>query len=450
LAFADSGSKRPGGFKRREAEQPGTGDNMKLSTCSAFALATALSAVPANAQYNSAAAPSASPQPMGQSNSAKPDQPAQRKLRPSAKALKPLAELQAAVKSGDAAAIQAKMAAAQAVVSTNEDRAVLAELQLERAAATNDSAAAMAAMDAILATGVLRPEETAPLLKNLSNLRFEAKQYDQAAAVSERRLQLNPNDVDAIALLAESRNAQGRVAEAVSVLQRGIQLQSAAGRKADEKWLKRATSLAYNAKLPNAPELARQWVAAYPSAASWRNAIGIYRNMVHPDTEGVLDLLRLENAVGALTEPSDYALYASGVSQQGNYVEALAILNQGAAARHIDPAGADFRDMFAAVKAKPQATEADLAEAAKTAPAASTLIRIGDRYYGLGNYAKAAETYRIAVAKPGADANVGNLHLGMALARSGDKAGAEAAFAKVTGTYSEIAKYWLLYVQNAS
>lgn len=425
---------------------------MKLSTSSAVALVALFAAAPAVAQYDY----SPPPQPQttsqtGQSNQAQPDAAqGPRKLRPSSKALKPLSELQAAIKSKDAAAIQAKLAAAQAVVSTNEDRAILGQLQLQRAADTNDMAAAMAAMDAIASTGVLRPEEAGPLLKNLSELRFNAKQYDQTAAVVEKRLQLNPNDIDAIGLLAEARNGQGRVADAIAALQRGIQLQSAGGRKPDEAWVKRAAALAYNAKLPNAPELARQWVAAYPSPTSWRNAIAIYRNTNHPDTEGTLDLLRLESATGSLTEPTDYQLYATAAAQQGNYVEALAILNQGAAAKHIDPASADFSELFTGLKAKPQATEADLAEAAKSAPASSTLVRIGDRYYGLGNYAKAVETYRAALAKPDADPNVANLHLGMGLARSGDKAGAAAAFAKVGGSLSEIAKYWLLYVQQGA
>ena len=404
---------------------------MKLLTYSAIALVTALAAVPAVAQ------------PQGQAQ----EKP-QRQVKPSAKALKPLSELQAAVKSKDAAAIQAKLAAAQAVVSTNDDRFILAQLQLQQAADLNDTAAAMTAMDAMLATKVLQPSELGPLLKNLSGLRFNAKQYDQAAAVIEQRLQLDPNDIDAIGLLAETRNAQGRAADAVAALQRGTQVQTAAGRKPDENWVKRTAGLAYSAKLPNAPALARQWVAAYPSPKSWKDSIAIYRNLSHPDTEGVLDLLRLANATGALTDPNDYQLYASASAQQGNYVEALAILNQGAAAKYIDPASADFRDTFASLKAKPQATEADLAEAAKTAPAATTLIRIGDRYYGLGNYAKAAETYRAALAKPGADADVANLHVGMALARSGDKAGAAAAFDKVGGSLSEIAKYWLLYTQS--
>jgi tetratricopeptide (TPR) repeat protein len=409
--------------------------SMKLLTSSAIALVTALSAVPAAAQPNSQSQAQEKPQ---------------RQLKPSAKALKPLSELQTAVKSKDAAAIQAKLVAAQAAVSTNDDRFILAQLQLQHAADLNDTAAAMTAMDTMLTTGVLQPAELGPLLKNLSGLRFSAKQYDQAAVVIEQRLQLDPNDLDAIGLLAETRNAQGRAADAVAALQRGTQIQTAAGRKPDENWIKRTAGLAYTAKLPNAPALARQWVAAYPSPKSWKDSIAIYRNLNHPDTEGVLDLLRLANATGALTDPNDYQLYASASAQQGNYVEALAILNQGAAAKHIDLSSANFRDMVAGLKAKPQATEADLDEAAKTAPPAATLIRIGDRYYGLGNYAKATETYRAALAKPGANADVANLHIGMALARSGDKAGAAAALNKVGGSQSEIAKYWLLYTQTGA
>jgi tetratricopeptide (TPR) repeat protein len=423
---------------------------MKLTPIRASALAALASAAPAAAQYGYSQ-PSQPPPSVPQTDQAKQadsKKEGERQVRPSSRALKPLSELQAAIKSKDEAAIQTKLAAAQAVVSTNEDRFILAQLQLQRAADANDTASAMTAMDAMVATGILKPTEAGPLLKNLSGLRFNAKQYDEAAAVIDKRLQLDPNDVDAIGLLAETRNAQGRIPDAVAALQRGIQAQSAGGRKPDEAWLKRATALAYTAKLNNAPDLARQWVVAYPSPTSWRNSIAIFRNTTHPDVEGTLDLLRLMDATAALTEPNDYDLYATAAAQQGNYVEALSVLNRGIAAKRIDPASSQFSDTLSGLKAKPQATEADLVDALKSASTAKSLIGIGDRYYGLGNYAKAAETYRAALAKADADANVGNLHLGMALARAGDKAGAAAALGKVGGALAEVARYWLLYVQG--
>jgi hypothetical protein len=76
------------------------------------------------------------------------------------------------------------------------------------------------------------------------------------------------------------------------------------------------------------------------------------------------------------------------------------------------------------------------------------LLRIGDRYYGMGDYSKATELYRQSMGKPGVDPNIANLHIGMALARSGDKAGAIAALNAVTGPRADIAKYWLLYLQS--
>jgi tetratricopeptide (TPR) repeat protein len=80
----------------------------------------------------------------------------------------------------------------------------------------------------------------------------------------------------------------------------------------------------------------------------------------------------------------------------------------------------------------------------------TALLRIGDRYYAMGQYDKAVELYRMAMGKPGVDPAVANLHVGMALARAGDKAGATAALNAVTGPRSDIAKYWLIYVQQKS
>ena len=79
-----------------------------------------------------------------------------------------------------------------------------------------------------------------------------------------------------------------------------------------------------------------------------------------------------------------------------------------------------------------------------------TLMRIGDRYLAMGDQAKALELYRLALTKPGVDAAVINLHIGMALAKAGDKSGATAAFNAVTGPRADIAKFWLTYLNQKS
>lgn len=92
---------------------------------------------------------------------------------------------------------------------------------------------------------------------------------------------------------------------------------------------------------------------------------------------------------------------------------------------------------------------ASLPDAPRPDATARQTLTIGDAYFGYGEYAKAVEFYRAALAKPGADADIINLHIGMALARQGDKAAAAAALNAVGASQAELAKYWLIYV-NAS
>ena len=80
--------------------------------------------------------------------------------------------------------------------------------------------------------------------------------------------------------------------------------------------------MAYDAKSPNAVELARQWVSAYPSADSWHNAIAIYRNLNHPDARAKLDLLRLRRRPVRSRAPATIMLYADQAADQVNYNEA--------------------------------------------------------------------------------------------------------------------------------
>ena len=58
--------------------------------------------------------------------------------------------------------------------------------------------------------------------------------------------------------------------------------------------------------------------------------------------------------------------------------------------------------------------------------------------------------YQAALGKSGVDANTVNMHLGMALAQSGDRAGAEAALRKVTGPRAEVAGLWLAWLARGA
>lgn len=373
--------------------------------------------------------------------------PAQKPIKVSSKAAKAISELQTAVNKNDVANIPAKLAAAQAVMSTPDDKYAVAELQLKAAVTAKDNAATAAAIDAVANSGFIDSTESSKLYASLGTTLYNAKEFPQAAAAFQKAVTIDPRNGEGYSLLGEAHFAQGQKAEAATDFQRAVQVDLASGQKPEESLLKRAVSVAYEAQSPLAIELGRDWAAAYPSSDSWHNSIAIFRNMSHPDEEGTLDLLRLTQAVGAMT-PGDYVTYAEAAADQSNYNEAQAVIDAGIAAHVVDPSSSEFRDVVAGLKGKPKATAADLESAVKMSPNATNLLHIGDRYYGMGDYAKAAEIDRQVLTKPDADKDVANLHLGMALARAGDKAGATAAFNAVGGSRAQIAKFWLTYLQQ--
>ena len=365
-------------------------------------------------------------------------------------AVKAIQALHTAVNANNAAAIPPALAAAQAAAKTADDKYFIGLLQLKAAATTRDQSAIAASLETLVASGGAAPDEQFSLYYNLAQSYTALKQYDKAAAGYQKALDAYPNSVDAIAGLAEARASAGQPAAAIQLIQQGIKVQQAGGQKAPESWYKRAVSLAYGAQLPQAADLSRNWVEAYPSADSWKNAIAIYRNLNRPDAEATLDLLRLEAAQGGLASAGEYALYASSAASQGNYTEAQAIIEKGLAAKAISSTDADIQSLLSDIRKEPKATDAGLAEASSIAKTALPLVHIGDRYAAMGEYSKAAEAYRAAESKPGADPNLINLHLGMALARQGDKAGAATALKSVSGPLANVAAYWLLYVSSST
>ena len=404
---------------------------MKLITTTALALIAAMSASPAAAQGKSAPAQQQQQEP---------------KITPSKGAVKALVDLQGAVNKKDYASVPAKAAAAEAVATTKDDHYLVGQLQLQAAVAANDKAGITAAIDKIAASGVLEPAKVSALYVGLAGSYFNDKQYPQATTAYQKALSLDPRNDEAMKMVGESLFASGQKAEAAAAFQRAIQASVAAGQKPDEALVKRAVAVAYEVQSPVAVDLARQWVAAYPSPASWSDTLAIYSNLNHPDAESALDLYRLRQVTGSLTEGGEYAQYARTAAELNNFNEAQAALDAGVAAKAINPADPKYSDLVNGLKVKPKATAADLTLATKTAQSGMALLRIGDRYYAMGNYAKAVELYRMSMAKPGVDANVANLHVGMALARAGDKAGATAALNAVNGPRAGIAKLWLTYL----
>jgi len=420
---------------------------MKPTLSTAIALVIAAPAVPAAAQYESSGSSAPQPAQQPQQSAAAAAQSPQASIKPSKKAQNAIIDLQNAVNAKDAANIPAKVAAAQAVAETKEDKYLIATLQLRAAVAANDNAATEAAIGAAAASGYIDAAKVSDLWVALGGTYYNNKAFAQAAAAFQKALAINPQNADAGPMAAEALLGAGKKAEAAVAMQRLIQARLAAGQKPEENLYKRAVGVAYQANSPAAVDLARQWVAAYPTSASWGDAVNIYRNLNMGDAEATLDLLRLKQAMNMLSG-KDYIDLAGAATDQLIFTEAQKVADAGVAAKMIDPSSAAGRDLLSVLKVKAKPTAADLGEAMKIAATARALMRIGDNYAALGDYAHAVEAYKLAKGKSDADPTIADLHIGMALARSGDKAGATAALNAVTGMRADIAKYWLLYLNQ--
>jgi Flp pilus assembly protein TadD len=409
--------------------------------------------------YRAPAAPPQTPQPRGEQEQSKASKGGatvmigSKKVSLSAEFAKTYNELAKALEANASADVSAQVTAAHAAAKSPEEHYLAYQLQLKAAMGAKNEAEMGKAVAGMLSTGVAPAELQGPLHLANGKVKYNQKQYAEAAAEFQKVLQLDPANAEAKNLLTQTQLNSASPADAVAMLQKSIAEQSAGGAKAPEALYKRALSAAYKAKLPAAVDISRQWVADYPTPANWSDAIRIYRNFHELDDAATLDLLRLARAAGALNGEADYDRYAYAALMKGYPGEAKTVLEEGIKAGVVNPEKSPFKEEIAQAKTKSAGEEASLDSSAKSALAGGTAkaaLATGDSHYTYGQYAKAAELYRAALKKSGADANLINLHLGMALARSGDKAGATAALNAVTGPRADIAKYWLAYVSTLS
>jgi len=362
-----------------------------------------------------------------------------------------LAPFQQAVQAKDYAKAATLLPAAQAAAKGTDARFILANLQLQMALDNKDEAAQAVAIEAMLASGGTPAADQPRLYRALAQLYTNTKQTDRARAALARLAQLEPNNPDIMIVQAESI-AASNPAEAVSMLQKAIAAKKGAGEAVPENWYKRALKFAYEGKLmPQSLQISRDLVSAYPTPSNWRDALTIYRQSTQLDKQMETDTLRLLRAAKAMKGDSDYFALASNLNDMGLPGESKAVIDEGTAARAINPGKDYFKALLATTSGRVAADRASLGSLetrAKAAPNGRLALSTADALYGYGEYARAAALYRMAIQKGGIDNNVANLRLGAALAQAGQKAEAEAALKAVTGNRQALAGYWLILLSQ--
>ena len=411
---------------------------MKLVSTLALGAALALSSAvaPALAQKKAAAAPAA------------PNYKLSKEFRAA------LAPAQPAIKAGNTAAAVAALAAAEALVKTPDEKYIAAAVRLELASAAKDPAMQGRAIEGMIASGSAPTADLPKLHYYAGSLAYQRNDFVNANRFLAQAHQLGYAGSDLYLLLAESNFKSNQVPAGLAFVDKAVAAKRAANEKAPEDWYRRAASVAYKAKLmPESSRWTREQVRAYPSADNWRSALVIYRDSGQRDGQLNLDLFRLMRATKSLDGERDYYEYAALATERGLPGEAKAVIEEGLASGKVPSSSRAITEMRTMASGKISADRASLATSERQAAGAATgkiAANTGDAYLGYGDDAKAIALYRAALTKGGVDTDAVNTRLGIALARSGDKAGARAAFAAVKGTRQEIAQFWMLYIDQAT
>ncbi|HMJ93443.1 MAG TPA: tetratricopeptide repeat protein [Allosphingosinicella sp.] len=364
--------------------------------------------------------------------------------------------LDKAVKAKDKAAFDAALPAAEAAATTPDEKYFVARQRYQFARDANDEPGQLTALEAIIASGGAQPSEAASANFNLGVKAFGASNWARAETAFTKAIELNPTDTDAMFNLGVTQLKLKKDAEALASLQRAIAGLKSANKPVPEGYYKTALQSAFSARNPSAVALSGEVYTAYPTAENWRNSLIVFRDSVRTDEAANTDVLRLMRASKALGARAEYYDLASSLSDAGLPGEAKAVLEEGQRAtvtppiRTTDQQYVRIMSIVGSRLAEDRASLAGLEGRAASAATGRLAYRTADAYLGYGDYAKAIALYRVAQTKGGADvdAELVKLHLGMALAMSGDKAGAETALKSVTGKRAGVAQMWLNWLAH--
>ncbi|MFA5965399.1 MAG: hypothetical protein WC804_15390 [Sphingomonas sp.] len=372
------------------------------------------------------------------------------------------AQTELAAPTPDLAKVEASLNTAEAAATTDDERYIVASMRLQLASKQIKALPAAQQSDAPLAKPLddlianpKTPSDKLPLFYNYrGQVAYNAKQYTVAAAMWSKARELGYTDADLLLNIARAKVEGGDVPGGMAVMQDAVKAEEAAGKKAPEPWYRYAISRLFKAgDMADTDAWTRAWLAAYGTKENWRSAIYTFgfngAGAKRLTDRQRVDLYRLMKASGSLAGPREWLDYAAYAKRIGLPNEAQTVIVDGRATKIITASDAEaeqvLRDAKSAIAAdKPLAAQEKAATSAVKGDLAS---QAGDAYLGAGDYAKAAEMYKLAISKGGIDLDPVNLHLGIALALAGNKAEAQTAFAAVkTSPNADIAKLWTTWL----
>ncbi|MDB5695608.1 MAG: hypothetical protein JWN21_1151 [Sphingomonas bacterium] len=386
------------------------------------------------------------------------------KVAPAANA----AQVALSVTPANPAAAEPLVAAFEAVATSDFERYIASRFRysvedqkIKAAQAANpraaqDQSGLARALDALIANPATPAEDRPKFMVARGEMAYASKQYASALDLFTRAQAAGYSSDNLMLSIVKAKVDSGDVSGGVAELERVIAAATARGEKPPVDYYRFAISQSNKKKLgPQTVAWMNRYLAAYPSGKTWYEVLATYgfqqgstATLTNPQK---IDLFRLMRASGGLPDQYFYIEYAQKAQDAGLPLETQAVLKEGLANGKIPAGNTEARALMAEAAGKIRLESSLASLEAKANASANGLLagQTADANLSTGNYAKAASLYRTALQKGGVDVDTINTRLGIALARSGDKAGAQAAFAAVkAGPRGEIAAFWTTWLNS--
>ena len=319
--------------------------------------------------------------------------------------------------------------------------------------ASGDTAGAVKAMQADIATGQLPAQDVAARLQTIVELEYQQKNYPQTVADANLYYQHGGTADEPRLLSAQAYFLQNDYANAAKTLRAIIAADDKPGKKPDEQVLLTLLNCEFQLK-DNAGRVdtLKQLAALYPKKEYWNDLVTAVAQKPGFASRLALDLDRLKLATGTLTQAHDYMDAAQMALLANLPGDAKAILDKGYAAGVLGT-GADadrqkrLASMAAGEASQSSAALAKQASDAAGSPHGDALEKLGETYASFGQYSQAIAAYQQALQKGGLQyPDDAKLHLGIAQLATGQKPQARQTLTAVAGTdgTADLAQLWLL------
>lgn len=339
---------------------------------------------------------------------------------------------------------------------TGDDQFVAGQLAIQLGTTLKDTGLQERGINAALASGKTSAEQQPSFLFFAGNFAYTGGRFGEAQQKLQQAYDAGYRDNNIGALIAEAYFKENKIQEGLAALDRALEAEKTAGRKAPEDWYRRGAGMAMKNNVNGA---AGKWtyklVEAYPTGENWRAALSVYRDSANPklSNQENLELMRLMRKADAMESERDYFEYADAADPRRLPGEVVSLLEEGLAKGDVPSSSTYVKETLAAARGSVAADKASLGASERDANRSANgkiALATADALLGYADYDKAASLYQAAITKGGVDTARAQMGLGIANVGKNDWAGAKQAFASVTGTRKSIADFWALWINQKS